>query len=567
MLTLGLVSYILAIPLFSDRISSTVFSRITAIILFFSGVLAWNSLYYYPLSYGGVSLYSGLFHVSVVTQGFEVLLLLVGGLILFEWGSVPTLGSKSSDLVLNTRGKSASQHVSFSVGGTSSIERSVEVNSNFVHVSTINEHSLLILFSVVGSCILISSYNLLSMYIGIEMQSFAAYILSTLYRNSQSSTSAGLKYFLLGSLASSIIVLGTAVIYAGTGITGFEDLATLISVNNMDNTFVTVTVAGGLLLIGIGYIFKVGAAPLYNWSPDVYDGVPTVITTWISTMPKIGILVYLLNMTCVATGYSVVDMGSMNETLGSLYTAYAEPLQTLLLVSSVLSFLVGSIVGLSQYRIKRLLTFSTINHLGFMLLALAVSTEESVEGFVFYLVQYTLTNVNTFLVLLAFGYMSKGVIMGMKGTKVSLREFVLLDDLKGQFFQNPLLAISFAVSLFSMAGVPPLVGFFAKQMVLYSVSYNYSYIAIIGIITSVIGASYYLKIVQLMFFGKENAQTGDTKLKSDTSDQAIVEGYSPVTTMHSSVIAIVTLGMTLYLLDPSILLNACHLLSLSVFTT
>ena len=104
------------------------------------------------------------------------------------------------------------------------------------------------------------------MYIGIEMQSFAAYILSTLYRNSQSSTSAGLKYFLLGSLASSIIVLGTAVIYAGTGITGFEDLATLISVNNMDNTFVTVTVAGGLLLIGIGYIFKVGAAPLYNLS-------------------------------------------------------------------------------------------------------------------------------------------------------------------------------------------------------------------------------------------------------------------------------------------------------------
>lgn len=567
MLTLGLVSYILAIPLFSDRISSTVFSRITAIILFFSGVLAWNSLYYYPLSYGGVSLYSGLFHASVVTQGFEVLLLLVGGLILFEWGSVSSLGSKSSDLVLNTRGKSSSQHVSFSLGGTSSIERSVEVNSNFVHVSTINEHSLLILFSVVGSCVLISSYNLLSMYIGIEMQSFAAYILSTLYRNSQSSTSAGLKYFLLGSLASSIIVLGTAVIYAGTGITGFEDLATLISVNNMDNTFVTVTVGGGLLLIGIGYIFKVGAAPLYNWSPDVYDGVPTVITTWISTMPKIGILVYLLNITCVATGYNVVEMGSISESVGNLYTVYAKPLQTLLLVSSVLSFLVGSIVGLSQYRIKRLLTFSTINHLGFMLLALAVSTEESVEGFVFYLVQYTLTNVNTFLVLLAFGYMSKGVIMGMKGTKVSLREFVLLDDLKGQFFQNPLLAISFAVSLFSMAGVPPLVGFFAKQMVLYSVSYNYSYIAIIGIITSVIGASYYLKIVQLMFFGKENVQIGNTKLKSDTSDQAIVEGYSPVTTMHSSVIAIVTLGMTLYLLDPSILLNACHLLSLSVFTT
>ena len=220
------------------------------------------------------------------------------------------------------------------------------------------------------------------MYMAIELQSFAAYILCTLYRNSQSATSAGLKYFLLGSLASGIIVLGTAVIYAGTGITNFEDLAALISVGNFasDNSFVTASIAGGILLIGIGYIFKVGAAPLYNWAPDVYDGIPTIITSWVSTVPKIGIFVFLLNLSFIATGYDLSWSETLQQSVGNLYTVYAKPFQTLLLVSSVLSFLIGGIVGLSQVRIKRLLTFSTINHIGFLLLALAVSTEGSIEA-------------------------------------------------------------------------------------------------------------------------------------------------------------------------------------------
>ena len=420
---------------------------------------------------------------------------------------------------------------------------------------------MLILFSVIGSCVLISSYNLVSMYMGIELQSFIAYILSTLYRNSQSATSAGLKYFLLGSLASSIIVLGTAVIYAGTGITGFEDLATFISVTSNENqyTFVSCSIAGGILLIGIGYIFKVGAAPLYNWSPDVYDGVPTVITSWISTIPKIGIFGYLLNITLLVTGYNFSTTEfSINEYTGNLFTVYGEPLQTLLLVSSVLSFLVGSIVGLSQTRIKRLLTFSTINHIGFILLALAICSEESIESFMFYIIQYVITNVNVFITLLAFGYMSKGIVTNIKNSKINNREFMLLDDLKGQFFQNPLLAISFGLSLFSIAGIPPLIGFFAKQMVLYSVSYNYSYIAIIAIITSVISASYYLKIVQLMFFSKDSASV----VNNNNNEDAPL-----VTIMHSSIIAILTLIITLYLFDPSILLNSCKLISLSVFTS
>ena len=540
MLSITLISFILAIPIFAKKISATVFSRIAAIVFVYSAVLTWNSLYYLPLSQGGVGLYSGLFHVTTITLGFQILLFMVGAILQFGWA--PSIYNQ-----LNF-GNSK-------VG----IERSLNINPNFVHMNTIHEHSLIVLFSVLGGCILISSYNFVSMYMGIELQSFAAYILCTLYRNSQSSTAAGLKYFLLGSLASAIILLGTAVIYAGTGITNFEDLATLISVGEMNSAtnFVSLSIAGGILLIGIGYIFKVGAAPLYNWSPDVYDGVPTVITSWVSTMPKIGILVFLLNLSFIVTGYDISWYSTITGSVGSLYTTYAKPFQTLLLVSSVLSFLVGSIVGLSQVRIKRLLTFSTINHVGFLLLALAVSTEESVEAFAFYLIQYSLTNVNTFLTLLAFGYMTKGILQN----KSNVREFVLLDDLKGQFYKNPLLVISFAVSLFSMAGIPPLMGFFAKQMVLYSVSYNYSYVAILAIVMSVISASYYLKIVQLMFFQKDSA---DTTIQTDSTEEV----QQPlVTTMHSSVIAVLTLIISLYLFDSSILLNACHLLSLSLFSS
>lgn len=541
MLTIALISYVLAVPLFAHKISATVFCRIVSIVFIYSAILTWNSLYFLPLSLGGVGLYSGLFHASTITLAFQILLFIIGSLLLFAWGPDHSFDIKQ---VGNSK-----------VG----IERSVNVNVDFVKMNTISEYSILVLFSVIGASLLISSYNLLSMYMGIELQSFAAYILCTIYRNSQSATSAGLKYFLLGSLASSIIVLGTAVIYAGTGITSFDDLATLISVGDMSNynSFVTASIAGGSLLIGIGYIFKVGAAPLYNWAPDVYQGVPTIITSWVNTMPKIGILVFLLNFSFIITGYDTTWYSIATESVGSLYTTYSKPFQTLLLISSVLSFIVGSIVGLSQVKIKRLLTFSAINHLGFLLLAIAVSTEASIEGFVLYLIQYVITNVNTFLTLLAFGYITKGIVQN----KTNVREFLFLDDLKGQFFKNPLLSISFAVSLFSMAGIPPLVGFFAKQMVLYSVSYNYSYVAALAIIMSVISASYYLKIVQLMFFHKDSIPT---TVSSDIEDNSF--NTPTITTMHSTVIAILTLSISLYLFDSSILLNGCHLLSLSLFS-
>lgn len=540
MLSIGLITYIIAVPLFSDRISPTVFSRITSIFLLFSALLTWNSLYYFPISDNSISIYSGLFSVNILSLSFQLVLFIIGSMILFGWG--PVTSKNFNNLT---------------------IEDNSKINPNFVHVNTISEYSLLIIFGVLGSCLLITSNNLLSLYMGIELQSFAAYILCSLYRNSQSATAAGLKYFLLGSLASGIILLGTGVIYSVTGITSFDDLYTLLTAVNLDNAanteynFVNLGIIAGLIFIGIGYILKVGAAPLYNWSPDVYDGVPTIITSWIATMPKIGLLVSLANLISVISGGSAIN--SLNSIIVNNFTS-------LLLVSSVLSFIIGAIVGLSQVRIKRLLTFSTINHVGFLLLALAVTTEESLEGFVFYLVQYAMTNVNTFMTLLAFGYAAKGIVQNSSlSTQFNnkVREFQLLDDLKGQFFKNPLLAISFGLSLFSMAGIPPMIGFFAKQMVLFSVSYNYSLVSVLAILMSVIGASYYLKIVKLMFF--DSSVNTNNNINENNSSEG--DSFNNITVMHSSIIAILTLTMTLYIFDSSILLNACRLISLSIFNS
>ena len=543
MLSIGLITYIIAVPLFSDRISPTVFSRITSIFLLFSALLTWNSLYYFPISDNSISIYSGLFSINILSLSFQLVLFIIGSMILFGWGPVTSKNPKNLTIEDNSK--------NFDIN-----------NSNFVFINTISEYSLLIIFGVLGSCLLITSNNLLSLYMGIELQSFAAYILCSLYRNSQSATAAGLKYFLLGSLASGIILLGTGVIYSVTGITSFDDLYILITSINIDHTeynFVSLGIIAGLIFIGIGYILKVGAAPLYNWSPDVYDGVPTIITSWIATMPKIGLLVSLANL------ISVISGAQGGNAVNALNSIIVNNFTSLLLVSSVLSFIIGAIVGLSQVRIKRLLTFSTINHVGFLLLAIAVTTEESLEGFVFYLVQYAMTNVNTFMTLLAFGYAAasvNGIVHNSSvGTqfKNKLREFQLLDDLKGQFFKNPLLAISFGLSLFSMAGIPPMIGFFAKQMVLFSVSYNYSLVSVLAILMSVIGASYYLKIVKLMFFDSNNNENNNMSSEKDINNN--------ITVMHSSIIAILTLTMTLYIFDSSILLNACRLISLSIFNS
>lgn len=519
MLTIGLISLLVYVPLFSYCITPSLFNRITSIVLIYSALLSVNVLDISSLA-SGVGIYSGLFHVTPLSLSIEAFLFIVGALILLGFPNI-------------TRGPDQTKSIFY---------------------YSISEYSLMILFTSIGQSFLCSSSDLVSMYLSIELQSFALYVLCTLYRNSESATSAGLKYFLLGGLSSALILLGSALIYSYTGLTQFESiysLCTVISVNvsNYSENIQPVTL--GLVLIGIGFLFKVAAAPLHNWAPDVYDGAPSIVTSWLTTMPKISIFVFLLELQTGLEG----SFESLSVIIGD---SSINIWKNLLLISSLLSLIIGTVVGLSQYRIKRLLAYSTISHVGFLLLALLMNSEESIESFLFYLIQYSITNVCAFITLLAFGY----AIYNNKSSSNNSGDIQFIDELRGQFKTNPLLVFSFSMCLFSIAGIPPLIGFFAKQMVLYSSTHaGYYFLSIICIICSVISASYYLKIIKVLYFSSF-FKTTDTSVNLENEVTIKNNGVSNV---HSLSISILTMIITLFVLQPQILLNSCHLLALSLF--
>jgi len=230
----------------------------------------------------------------------------------------------------------------------------------------------------------------------------------------------------------------------------------------------------GLILIIIGFLFKISAAPLHNWSPDVYDETPTIVTIWLTIMPKISILIFLLELITNLLSYTTVGSLTPNFTItDSLLNIPAATsiivdnnlliLKNLLLVSSLLSLIIGTVVGLAQTRIKRLLAYSTISHIGFILLALLINTEQSIDSLLFYIIQYSITNLNIFLILIALSYIinhySNSHSSGEAGTDIKY-----ISELKEQFILNPLLSISLSICLFSMAGIPPLIGFFSNNL-------------------------------------------------------------------------------------------------------
>lgn len=334
-------------------------------------------------------------------------------------------------------------------------------------------------------------------------------------------------------LSSAFILLGTAIIYSYTGITQFENIYSLIQVNLFN---INDGITWGMLFIGVGFLFKVAAAPLHNWAPDVYDGVPTIITIWLTTIPKISLLIFLLE---IQSGMQ----GNYNSLSIIINSVDFDIWKNLLLICSIISLIIGTIVGLSQYRIKRLFAYSTISHIGFILLALSINTEQSVESFIFYIAQYSITNINLFLILLAFGYINK------------IKDIEFIHELQGQFKINPLLAISISICLFSIAGIPPIIGFFAKQMVLYSSIQNgYYFISIIAIIVSVISASYYLKIIRIIFFDNPISNDNDYTITTQMSN------------IHSFIITIITFVITIFVIQPNIILNSVTLLALNLFT-
>jgi NADH-ubiquinone oxidoreductase chain 2 len=294
-------------------------------------------------------------------------------------------------------------------------------------------------------------------------------------------------------------------------------------------------------------------------------------------MPKIAIIILTLDIINIinldSTLYNI-DYNILNINL----------IKNLLLISSFLSLIIGTIVGLAQTKIKRLLAYSTISHIGFILLALSVNTEESLESVLFYIIQYSFTNLNIFFIILAFGYILKdNIYKDIKEYEEEYGENIdisFISELKGQFKYNPLLTLSLAISLFSMAGIPPLLGFFAKAGVLYSSTQNgYYFISLIAIIVSVISAYYYLAIIKVMHFDDINTNTNtnnNNKIKNNfySNKLTFIQGIKQnpqgsqiykITNIHSFIIAILTLSILLFILKPSIILNSIHLIALNIF--
>lgn len=507
MVIMGLFSLITAVALPSVNIISILLTRVTSIILILAFLLSYNRT---DIQYvdSGIGLYSGLFDVTSVSQCTDSLIFRVGSIIILGWA--PIVGNKRWQR---------------------------RVQSLNTRLPTIPEYSLIVLFTTCGASFLISSGDMISMYLSIELQSFALYIMAALYRDSESATSAGLKYFLLGGLSSGLILLGSALVYAYSGLTNFERIFSLLSVNSANNLFEGLgPCIIGLTIMVIGFLFKIAAAPFHNWAPDVYDGTPTIITTWLTIMPKISILIFLLELQS-GLGGSLTLLDSFDVW------------KNLLLTSSLLSLIIGTVVGLAQYRIKRLFAYSTISHVGFLLLALGINSEESIQSFLFYLRQYTITNLNAFLIVLAFGY-----VMYSRSKKTTDIQFIR--DLKGQFKVNPLLGLALTISLFSMAGVPPMIGFFGKQSILYASTHRGLYfLSLVAIVVSVISASYYLKIIKVIHFETyDNNNNNNNELKE-----------LKLTNVHSFAIATLTMIIALYAFKPMIILNSTTLLALTLF--
>lgn len=569
MLFISILSLITAKAVKLININHIQFTRISFLILLYAGTLSFNVLSIHSIG-SGIGIYNGYFHITQITQIIEIIMFTVAALILLAWPKITnTLNNyNESDSKISHTPATA-----YPWGATNIT--SIEITGD----NYSSNYSILILFSILGSSLLISSFDLISLYLSIELQSFGLYVLATLYRNSESSTSAGLKYFLLGGLSSCIILLGVGLIYSYSGTTNFESLYILNTINSShDNLqYVSFGISFGLILIFIGFLFKIAAAPLHNWSPDVYDGVPTIVTTWLTIIPKISILVLLLELEVqlgIIGGYKTVKILEMGN---NFINNGLINIKTLLIISALLSLIVGSLLGLSQIRIKRLLAYSTISHIGFILLALSINSEQSIDSFIFYIIQYTIVNLNIFISILGLTYILNNnnfnnINLGINNANFIIKDINYISQLKGVFFSNPLISLSLCISLFSMAGIPPLIGFFSKQFVLYSAINNgYYFIAIIAIIVSVISCSYYLKIVKVII-EEEEETTNNTQYEQLN----IVEGdinklnnnyYTTfnISNFHSYLISTLSLIILLFFIQPSIILNSTQLLSLSLF--
>jgi len=339
-------------------------------------------------------------------------------------------------------------------------------SKEYIKINNIDkiEYPIIILTSVLGMMLMISSYDLIVFYLGLELQSLSLYILASFKRENENSTEAGLKYFVLSALATGLLLYGSSLIYGFTGSTNFEIISKKLDADNIGAVF-------GIVFIIIGLAFKVSAVPFHMWTPDVYEGAPTSVTSFFAIVPKIAALTVFIRFMYVP------------------FLNVIEQWQMIIVFISIASMILGATAAIGQKNIKRLMAYSSIGHMGYALAGLAPGTNTGIQSTIIYLIIYLIMNLGAF-----------GCIFMMKRENTFYEN---INDLSGMSKNHPLLALSFLIILFSLAGIPPLAGFFAKFYIFMAVIESEMYIlAIIGLLTTVISAFYYLRIIKIIYFDK-----------------------------------------------------------------
>ncbi len=348
------------------------------------------------------------------------------------------------------------------------------------------EYPVLYVFATLGMMMMISANDFMSLYLGLELQSLSLYVLAAFRRDTVRSSEAGLKYFVLGALSSGMLLYGMSMVYGFAGTTGFAELAEVFR----GDTGVATGLIVGIVFISAGLAFKVSAVPFHMWTPDVYEGAPTPVTAFFAVAPKIAAMALFVRV--------------MIGPFGDLVAQW----QQIVIVASVLSMALGAFAAINQRNIKRLMAYSSIGHVGYALVGLAAGTEQGVLGVLVYMAIYLAMNVGTFACILSM--------------RVNGRMVEGISDLSGLSRTHPLMAAALAIFMFSMAGIPPLAGFFGKLFVFKAaIDAELYWLAVIGVLTSVVSAFYYLRIIKLMYFD-EPAEALDGSIGRDLSLVMIV---------------------------------------------
>ena len=330
------------------------------------------------------------------------------------------------------------------------------------------EYPILILSSVLGMLIMISSNDLIVFYMGLELQSLALYVLATFNRDKLKSSEAGLKYFVLSALSSGLLLYGCSLVYGFSGSTNFDVISNQLNSNEYVLTF-------GIVFILVGLAFKISAVPFHMWAPDVYEGSPTSVTLFFTMVPKIAALTVFIRFLYVPF-LNLIDQWQM-----------------IIIFLSLASMIFGAIAAIGQTNIKRLIAYSSIGHVGYTLAGLATGTNEGIQSSIIYITIYIVMNLALF----------SGLLMLRRNNQYHED----IEDLSGLSKNHPLLSISLLIVLFSLAGIPPLAGFFAKFYIFKAVLEESMYfLAIVGLLSTVISAFYYLRIIKIIYFDNQKDQ-------------------------------------------------------------